>query len=271
MRLGIWGTLIVLLITPTLVFADGDWLPKSPDQIEKVKKVVTGNVRDLAEKAHYFPLSLVSTYVDGLMNSMNQHKGQGIYISQDGQAAAKFMYTMDENGNIRTVKIVKYKKDFSELFSKYNINQNEWGTLIHQFNSLGYAAASIPSGSFKLRYDFEKGNFVSQRKTNTVSITKETLGSKVITSAANGAAGTDYLTLIGNKIHQQWVPPENVDKSLIAMINCRITENGNVTILGFEKKSGNGLFDRAALKAINNAAQLPPPSTEMEIGVTFYP
>ena len=48
-----------------------------------------------------------------------------------------------------------------------------------------------------------------------------------------------------------------MDKDLLAIINIRIARNGNVTILGFEKKSGNPLYDRAAIKAITDASPLP--------------
>lgn len=107
------------------------------------------------------------------------------------------------------------------------------------------------------------------RKSVAISTTKGA-GAKVSTSGT-GSGGSDYISLIGGKIHQQWVFPETADKDLLAIINIRIARNGNVTILGFEKKSGNVLFDRAAIRAINNASPLPPPSMEMEIGLKFYP
>ncbi len=109
------------------------------------------------------------------------------------------------------------------------------------------------------------------RKTVTVSTTKGTAGTKVATTGSGSPGGSDYISLIGSKIHQQWIFPETTDKDLLAIINVRIARNGNVTILGFEKKSGNLLFDRAAIRAINSASPLPPPSTEMEIGLKFSP
>ena len=109
------------------------------------------------------------------------------------------------------------------------------------------------------------------RKTVTVSTTKEATNAKTPTAGIGSSGGSSYINSIGNKIHQQWIFPETADKDLLAIINIRIARNGNVTIIGFEKKSGNILFDRAAIRAINNASPLPPPSAEMEIGLKFSP
>lgn len=161
MRLGIIGILLVSFFTSALVFADGDWLPKSPDKLEKVKRIVTKNVKDLAEKNNCLPVSLVDAYVAGLMKSLDRNKGEGMIICLDGKEDARFTYTQDDNGNIRSLKLVRYRKDFGELFSRFKIYQNKWGDLIQQFNSLGYASTSVPDGTFKLSYNFEKGNFES--------------------------------------------------------------------------------------------------------------
>jgi TolA protein len=109
------------------------------------------------------------------------------------------------------------------------------------------------------------------RKTVAVSTSKEAVNTKAQAAGAASSGGSSYINSIGNKIHQQWIFPETADKDLLVIINIRIARNGNVTIIGFEKKSGNVLFDRAALRAINNASPLPPPSAEMEVGLKFSP
>ncbi len=110
------------------------------------------------------------------------------------------------------------------------------------------------------------------RKSVGISVAKGVTGAaRIQTAGASGSAGSDYISLIGTRIHQQWLFPETADKDLLAVINIKISTNGSVTIIGWEKKSGNPLFDRAALRAINNAAPLPPPPREMEIGVRFTP
>ena len=109
------------------------------------------------------------------------------------------------------------------------------------------------------------------REVVTVSATKGTGESKALRSNSGRSRGADYLSLIGSKIHQKWVFPERTDKDLLAIIDIRIARNGDVTVMGFEKKSGNVLFDRAAIRAITSASPLPPPSTEMGIGLKFTP
>jgi TonB family protein len=77
--------------------------------------------------------------------------------------------------------------------------------------------------------------------------------------------------MIGSIIHEKFRIPESMDKDLLAIVNIRIARNGNVTILGFEKKSGNPLYDRAAIKAITDASPLPPPPSEMERAIRLRP
>lgn len=81
----------------------------------------------------------------------------------------------------------------------------------------------------------------------------------------------DYYSMVVNKIKQQWIFPESIDKDLLAIITIRIAKDGSITINRMEKSSGNTLFDRSALRAISKASPLPPPPQEMEIGVRFRP
>jgi outer membrane biosynthesis protein TonB len=82
-----------------------------------------------------------------------------------------------------------------------------------------------------------------------------------------------YQDQIGAMIQRNWANADFLNKyrSLSAIIVIRIARSGDVTILGWEKKSGNALFDREALRAITMSTPLPPPPTEMEIGVNFDP
>jgi len=85
------------------------------------------------------------------------------------------------------------------------------------------------------------------------------------------SASGDYYSLVINKIRQQWIFPESIDRDLLAIITIKIARDGSVTIGRMEQSSGNALFDRSALRAINKASPLPPPPEEMEIGVRFRP
>jgi TonB family protein len=89
-------------------------------------------------------------------------------------------------------------------------------------------------------------------------------------SGANTGSG-DYYLMVINKIKQQWIFPESIDKDLLAIITIRIAKDGSVTIGRIEQSSGNVLFDRSALRAISKASPLPPPPQEMEMGVRFRP
>ena len=111
-----------------------------------------------------------------------------------------------------------------------------------------------------------------QRLRKSINISaKGTSSSTGQTSVPGTPGGADYTSLIGAKIREKFLIPESMDRDLLAIINIRIARNGNVTILGFEKKSGNPLYDRAAVKAINDASPLPPPTSEMEIGIKLHP
>ncbi len=141
--------------------AGGDWLPKSPDKRKSIKEEVIKRVRDLAEKDNFFPVSRVDINADGQMNSLNKNKGRGMLISQDGQKNVKFLFVLDDDGKIRSSKISKYQKDIGEIFSRHKISQSEWGRMIDQFNTSGYADTQTTEGHYRLTYDFDKELFVS--------------------------------------------------------------------------------------------------------------
>lgn len=81
----------------------------------------------------------------------------------------------------------------------------------------------------------------------------------------------DYYALVVNKIRREWVYPEIFKGNLEAIVSIRILSDGSVKIDRIEKSSGNPLFDRYALRAINKASPLPPPPKELEVGIRFNP
>jgi colicin import membrane protein len=85
-----------------------------------------------------------------------------------------------------------------------------------------------------------------------------------------GTMFDDYYSKIIREIWQQWVFPDTGQKDLEAIISIKIKRDGAIT-QRIEKRSGNTLFDRSAIKAIAKASPLSPPPYEMEIGVRFYP
>ncbi len=94
---------------------------------------------------------------------------------------------------------------------------------------------------------------------------------KAAASDSGSSAGSDYYSMIVKRIRQEWVFPENLDRNLEAIVSIKIAKDGSVRIDKIEKSSGNPVFDRYALRAINKASPLPPPPQEMEVGVRFYP
>lgn len=80
-----------------------------------------------------------------------------------------------------------------------------------------------------------------------------------------------YLALISGLIRQNWNIPDTVPKNLEAVLSVRILPNGQIIIEGFEKHSGNTLFDSSVIRAIKNSSPLPPPKDEVIVGLRFKP
>lgn len=82
---------------------------------------------------------------------------------------------------------------------------------------------------------------------------------------------SSYLSLISALIRQNWSIPETVPKNLEAIVSVRILSNGQIIVEGFEKRSGNSLFDSSVIKALKNSSPLPPPKVEVIVGLRFKP
>lgn len=96
---------------------------------------------------------------------------------------------------------------------------------------------------------------------------------EVAGSGVNRGQGVSsgYLGLISGLIRQNWSIPETVPKNLEAIVSVRILPNGQVIIEGFEKRSGNTLFDSSVIKALKNSSPLPPPKGVVVVGLRFKP
>lgn len=81
----------------------------------------------------------------------------------------------------------------------------------------------------------------------------------------------NYLSIISGLIRQNWVIPDTVSKSLEAVVSVKIFPNGQIVIEKFEKKSGNAIFDASVIRAIKNSSPLPPPKSEVVVGLRFKP
>jgi TonB family protein len=90
-----------------------------------------------------------------------------------------------------------------------------------------------------------------------------------VSGSAMGEAS--YIDKITGQIHDEWHWPGYDEKNLEAIICVKIHKDGAISVINIEKKSGNRLFDKLALRTIEKASPVAPPPYEMEIGIRFYP
>lgn len=101
--------------------------------------------------------------------------------------------------------------------------------------------------------------------------------------AANSAASAeanaqlaDYYTVIWSRIKSQWNLPGGINPkdNVEAIVQVRIMNNGAITGISFEKKSGLAYFDNSILRALKKADPLPPlppwyRENGLDIGIRF--
>jgi colicin import membrane protein len=80
-----------------------------------------------------------------------------------------------------------------------------------------------------------------------------------------------YADRIRAEIHKQWSYPDSIGRNLEAIIAIRILKDGAIKVQEIEKKSGDRIFDKSVLKAIELASPVTPPPYEMEFGIRFTP
>jgi colicin import membrane protein len=90
-------------------------------------------------------------------------------------------------------------------------------------------------------------------------------------SGSAGGGGASYNDIIAAQIGAQIIYPETGEGQLATHVLVRILKDGTIRIMNVEKKSGNILFDRAAINAINKANPVTPPPDEMEVVLQLHP
>lgn len=107
------------------------------------------------------------------------------------------------------------------------------------------------------------------------SVTSKEKATDVLLPSGNkGDASLEdlYTARIGGEIWQQYVViPELKGKNLEAIISITVLKDGVIKINKMEKSSGNLLYDRSVLRAINKASPVTQPPYEMELGLRFTP
>lgn len=109
-----------------------------------------------------------------------------------------------------------------------------------------------------------------KRIIDSVSISASNRGS-VAGDTKGHTVSSSYLGLISGLIRQNWSIPDTVPKNLEAVVSVRILSDGQILIEGFEKSSGNPLFDSSVIKSLRKSSPLPPPKSEILVGLRFKP
>ena len=86
-----------------------------------------------------------------------------------------------------------------------------------------------------------------------------------------------YYAVIWSRIKGKWALPQGMlpGEGLEAVIDVTILRSGGVTVINFEKGSGNRYFDDSALKSIQKALPFPPlpewvRDSSIEVGIRFH-
>ena len=96
--------------------------------------------------------------------------------------------------------------------------------------------------------------------------------SQAVNSSGGDSLLAGYHALVKERIWNEWVYPSLGDsEDLECIVTITIEKDGKVLVKGIDRSSGNRLFDRSALRAIEKASPLPPPPYRMTIGLRFTP
>lgn len=72
-------------------------------------------------------------------------------------------------------------------------------------------------------------------------------------------------------VHKHYFFPDTKTQGIEAIINVLILADGTIVIKNVEKKSGNPLFDQAAIRAIQQSSPYKAPPREFEFALRFTP
>jgi colicin import membrane protein len=86
-----------------------------------------------------------------------------------------------------------------------------------------------------------------------------------------GSIVNEYLSSVVAHVRSNWAFPDTGIKGLSAVVTFTVKSDGKVEKLSLEQSSGNALFDRSVINAVNKSAPLRRPPFELDVGVRFYP
>lgn len=137
------------------------------------------------------------------------------------------------------------------------------------------ALKSLSTKKRQKEEQIEKGRKNDEEVAQAIEIIrKNKLGDLPKGTGLPGTQSTDdvtlYITMVKQKIWDQWIHPEFSSEELEAVLSFQIDRKGNIISPKIVQSSGNVLFDRSAMKAILKASPLPPPAVEDEFVVKFH-
>jgi colicin import membrane protein len=86
-----------------------------------------------------------------------------------------------------------------------------------------------------------------------------------------GTIVSEYLSSVVTHVRSNWAFPDSSVKDLSAVVAFTVKTDGKIEKLSLEQSSGNALFDRSVINAINKSLPMPRPPFELDVGIRFYP
>lgn len=106
---------------------------------------------------------------------------------------------------------------------------------------------------------------------SSVEVTVRSLAGEPAPDVAEGFIVKGYTDMVSSLIKQEWVFMDSGVGEISTTISIKVMKNGTLRITNIESSSGNAIFDRSAVRAIEKTGQVPPPPYEMELGLRFCP
>src|SRR4030065_1040872 len=107
--------------------------------------------------------------------------------------------------------------------------------------------------------------------------TSSASGGTTISQAQATSRTSEYIAVIWSRVKGNWtLPPALMPKENIkTIIDVKISRNGTLEHMGFEKSSGNRYFDDSAIKAVKKSSPFPPLppyilGNNIELGIRFF-
>lgn len=145
----------------------------------------------------------------------------------------------------------------------------------HKINTI--YSAPVKTGETQ-KLNIEKAVSAIRQKENARPKSDAAGAGRASLSDSDVSAQTDeYIASVWSRVKQNWTIPQTLmpDKNIMTVIHVKISRNGNLEYMDFEKRSGNRYFDDSALRAVKKSGPFPPlpywiRDKSIEIGIRFH-